>query len=219
MHRSRTSCPVAGQIALGFGLAACGAGPAAVTPVAPASCPAGGEVVLASQADVARWRACTALGRVVIRSGAAFDVSPLELASIADDLVIGPTVAVDRIALGGLRTVGGVIRVVGNGQLHGLGLPQLERAGRIDIDGNAALTVIALPRLTEVAGALQITDNASLALIDVPALASVGGALVVTGNPSLAVLAAGALRSAAGVELDAPNLPGDVAQAVRAAAR
>ncbi|HET9625105.1 MAG TPA: hypothetical protein VFP84_27245 [Kofleriaceae bacterium] len=172
-------------------LAACGA-PAPAAPVAPAC----GDVVIGDQADVARAAGCVALRSLTIRSGAALDLAPLAgLREVTGDVVVGPTVGMEDLSLTGLRTVGGALRVVGNGLAQGIFLRQLERAGAITIDGNPAITTIALPRLTT-AAALRVTDNASLELLDLAALTTLGAALVVTGAPRLSVL-------------DAPGLPDD----------
>jgi hypothetical protein len=199
-----------------FALASCGATPA--SPAAP-SCPTDRTVVLASQADIARLARCTTLRGVTIRSGAALDTSVLHaLATITGDLVIGPTVGVEEVTLGELRVVGGAIHVVSNGLMQGLFLPRLERAGRIEIDGNVAITTISLPKLTAVGGAVRITDNASLELVDIPRLAAIDQELVLTGDPQLMLVEAAALRTAGSVQLDLPALPVDVAVQLRAAA-
>jgi hypothetical protein len=196
--------------------AACAAG--AARP-APPCCPVEREVVLASQAAIARLAGCTTARGLTIRSGGALDVSALRaLTTITGDLVIGPTVGVEEITLGALRAVGGTIHVASNGLLQGVYLPQLERAGRIEIDGNASLTTIAAPRLAVVHGALRVTDNASLELLDLSALTSIEQTLVLTGDPKLALLEVGALRTAGRVELGAPSLPPEIADALRSIA-
>jgi len=197
-------------------VAACGARPAA--PAAP-SCPTDRTVVLASQRDITRLARCTTARGVTIRSGAALDTSVLHaLATITGDLVIGPTVGVEEVTLGELRIVGGAIHVVSNGLMQGLFLPRLERAGRIEIDGNVAITTISLPKLTAVGGAVSITDNASLELLDMPALATIDQALVLTGDPQLTLVEAAQLHAAGSVQLDVPKLPPDVAERLRAVA-
>lgn len=200
--------------ALGAVLAACG--PAPARPAA-ASCPADRMIVLASQADVARIASCQVAPGVLVRTGAALDLSALRaLTAITGDLVIGPTVGIEEVSLGALRRVDGALRVVSNGLLHGLYLPRLERAGDIAIAGNAAIATISLPRLAQVRGALHITDNASLELVDVSALATIGRELVLAGNPRLSLVEATQLQRAAAVQVDLPNLPPDVAGRLRA---
>jgi hypothetical protein len=155
---------------------------------------------------------------MVLRTGAKVDTSPLRsLATLTGDLVIGPTIAVDEVVLGGLRVVEGAIRVVGNGLLQGLYLSRLERAGRIVIDGNVTITTISLPRLTTV-GALHITDNASLELVDMPALTAIDEDLVIERSPRLILVEAAQLRRAASVRIHAPMLPPDTSARLRAAA-
>jgi hypothetical protein len=205
---------------IALALAVCGCGATPPTPAGPtaASCPVDRGVVLASRADLARIATCRTLAGVTIRSGAALDTSALRaLETITGDLVIGPTVAVDEVKLGGLRTVEGAIRVVGNGLMQGLYLSRLERAGRITIDGNVALTTISLPRLATV-GALHITDNANLELVDLSALTAIDGELVLARAPRLSLVEAAQLRRAASVLIDAPKLPSDTSAQLRAVA-
>ena len=222
MRRSRSSGRAAvrpaAPVAIGglaVMLAACGARPE--SPAAP-GCPVDRVMVVASREDVARLSACPALRGVAIRTGAALDVSALPLATIAGDLVIGPTVAVHDITLPGLRVVEGAIRVVANGMMQRLALPALERAGRIEIEGNVSLTMISLPRLATVAGALRIRDNASLELVDVSALRTVGAELVLAGVPQLTLVETEQLERAGAVQIDAPSVPSDVADRLRASA-
>jgi hypothetical protein len=196
-------------------LTGCGAAPA--SPAAP-DCP-GGVMRVASRGDLVRLASCATLRGLTVRSGAALDVSALRaLAAITGDLVIGPTLAVEDAELPALRTVGGAIRVVGNGLLRQLRLPRLERAGNVVIDGNPVVATIALPRLQTV-GALRITDNASLELIDLAALATVDHELVLAGDPALSLVEAEQLQHAAAVSIDAPRLLPDVAERLRTAAR
>jgi len=202
---------------LACALAACGASPASAPALAEPRCPTEQTVVLASQADVARFASCTTAHGVVIRSGGKLDTSPLRaLATITGDLVIGPTVAVEEVTLGELRVIGGTLRVVGNGALQGLFLPRLERAGQIEIEGNVAATTISLPRLAEVRGALRVTDNASLELLDIPALTSIDHELVLSGVPTLLLVEAAQLQRAGAIRIDAPKLAPDVADRLRA---
>ena len=215
MRRSRTDS-ARGLRALALALAACGATPG--VPAAP-RCPTDRTVVLASQADIARLARCTTARGITIRSGAALDTSALHaLATITGDLVIGPTVGTSKITLGELRVIGGTLRVAGNSLMQGLFLPRLERAGRIEIEGNAAIATVSLPKLTAVHGALRITDNASLELVELSTLAAIDQELVLAGDPQLALVEVSALHSAASVQLDAPRLPPDVADRLLAVA-
>jgi hypothetical protein len=197
-------------------MAACAAHPAAPEP---SRCP-DRAVVLARHADVARLAGCATLPGLTVRSGAALDLSALRaLTAIPGDLAIGPTVAVDDVELPALRTVGGAIRVVGNGLLRRLRLPALEQAGQVVIDGNAVVTTIALPRLGAVHGALRITDNAALELIDLAALVTVDRELMLAGVPGLTLIEAERLQHAGAVTIEAPRLSPDVVERLRAAAR
>ncbi|MBC7977459.1 MAG: hypothetical protein H7138_20995 [Myxococcales bacterium] len=194
-------------------LAACTPSPAA--PTLP-RCPIDRAVVIVSQADAARLTGCTTLRSITIRSGGSLDLSVLgALTTLTSDLTIGPTVAVEEVTLRGLSTVEGAIHVVGNGLLQGIFLPKLERAGRVVIDGNVAITTLSLPRLAAVRGAFRVTDNASLELIDIPALTSVHDELVLTHNPKLTLVESGELRAAGQVELDAPKLSAELTQRLR----
>jgi len=217
MRRSRTDGALGLRaLALALALAACGATPG--NPVAP-RCPTDRTVVLASQADLARLARCTSAPGVTIRSGAALDTSVLHaLVTITGDLVIGPTVGTSEIMLGELRVVGGAIRVAGNTLMHGLLLPRLERAGRIEIDGNAAVATVSLPRLTAVHGALRITDNASLELVDLSMLREIDQELALTGDPELALVEAPVLKAAASVQIEVPKLSPEAADRLRAVA-
>jgi hypothetical protein len=202
----------------GAALALHGCAPAPA-PIPPAVACSDARVVLASQADVAALVRCSTLRSLVVRTGARLDLSGLRAPlAITGDLVIGPTVGLEELTLPGVRVVEATVRVVGNGLMQGLFLPGLERAGRIEIDGNVAVTTISLPRLATIAGALVVTDNASLEMLDLPALTSVDGELVVARNPKLSLLEAPQLRRAATVLLDAPALPDDVAAGLRATA-
>jgi hypothetical protein len=197
-------------------LTGCSASPA--SRAAP-GCP-DGVTLVASRGDLERLASCGTLRGLTVRSAAALDVSELRaLTAITGDLVIGPTVAVEDVELPALHTVGGAIRVVGNGLLRQLRLPRLERAGEVVIDGNPVVATIALSRLQTVHGALRITDNAALELLDLAALATVDRELVLTGDPSLSLVEAEQLRHAAAVSIDAPTLPHDVAERLRTAAR
>jgi hypothetical protein len=199
------------------------ASPGSSLPAAPESrgapgCPERGALV-ASRGDLARLLSCATLHGLTVRSGAALDVSALSaLTTITGDLVIGPTVAIEDVQLRGLRTVDGAIRVVGNGLLRGLYLPRLERAGAIAIDGNAALMTISLPRLAVVRGALRITDDASLEAVELSALVSLDQELVLAGVPRLELVDVEQLAHAAAVRLDAPRLPPEIAERLRALA-
>ena len=212
MPRSRSSAGVALAV---LGLAGCGL----FHPAAPASCPADRTVVLASQSDVVAFQTCLTARGIALRTGATVDVAPLHVTTITGDLVIGPTVGVEAVSLSELRAVDGAIVVMGNGSLHGLFLPRLERAGRIVVEGNVSLASIAMPRLAEVTGGMTISDNHDLEILDAPALVQVGGDLVLVNHPQLTIVELGALRSAAAVRFDAlPKLAAEVLDGLRARA-
>ncbi len=201
-------------------LAACG--PAATvhpTPVA-TGCPAGARVTLAGQDDIAALAGCTAIGGMTIRTGTALQLAPLRrLELIEGDLLIGPSVGLQEVALHQLREVTGKIRVVANNNLHAIFLPQLRRAGQIEIDGNVALTTISMPKLETVTGSLVITHDAELELVELSSLTRVGQELLLIDNPHLVLIEAGKLTGAGSVRVESNALlPVDQADALRATA-
>ncbi len=174
-------------------------------------------VELGLQADVAAFAACKRAAAVTVRTGAALDLSPLRLESIAGDLVIGPTVGIDTVKLSGLRAVGGSVRIADNALLSGVFLPALERAGRIDMEHNAGVTTISLPRLGDVSGAFVIAENPQLELLDVSALARVGNELAIVGHPRLTYIEARQLGHAGSLRIDDdPALPAEIVEQLRA---
>ncbi len=186
----------------------------------PVRCPADRTIVLASQADVTAFAVCHSASSVVIRTGASLDTSPLrELVEISGDLVIGPTVGIDEIALYNLKSVGGAVKVISNGSLRGLFLPLLERAGRIDIENNVSLTAFIVPRLHTLPGSLVVTDNYDLEMIDASQLESIDNELVIDAQPKLTIVELPKLVHAASVRIDGtPKLGPDVVDALRAKA-
>jgi hypothetical protein len=183
-------------------------------------CPTDRTVMLGLQEEVQAFAGCPHASGVTVRTGATLDLTPLrELERIDGDLAIGPTVGVDSVALNGLLEVGGAIRVTSNGSLRGLFLPRLERAGRIEIDGNVVLTSISMPRLGSVQGSLVITDNHALEVVTASVLTTIGNELAIVAHPQLALLDVGRLAQVRSVRLEAvPKLPADVIDQVRAAA-
>jgi hypothetical protein len=150
-------------------------------------CPLEGELTIAAQEDVAKIAGCTAISTLVIRTGAKLELAPLgRLEAIRGDLLVGPSVGLEELALPRLRTVDGTIRVVGNGNLRAVFLPKLEHAKRIEIEGNVAISNLSLPKLTAVE-AVVVTGQAELELIDIPSLAKTSE-LVITDNPKLVMI-------------------------------
>jgi len=212
MPRSRSS---GRWLALACGVAAGGCGPI-VAPGPATSCGAERPIVVVRQADLTAIAGCTRASGLIIRSAGPLDVAVLRrLTAITGDLTIGPTVAIDPIILGELRSVGGAIHVVANGLATGVFLPKLERAGRIIVEGNAALTTLSLPRLAAVHGDLRVTDNANLEAIDLPALRTIDQELVLEGDPVLALLDAPQLQRTGALALAAGRLPRDVVDRLR----
>ena len=153
--------------------------------------------IIASHADVSRYAGCKVAGEIRI------ETTP-----------IGGT---EEIELAALVSVGGAITVRGNHALHGLYLPRLERAGRIDVAANDELTTLAVPRLASVTGGFVVTDNHDLELIAAEELVSVGKELVISGQPKLTLLEMGKLAHVESLRLDAdPGLPPEVVEQLRA---
>ena len=211
----RASPPTAAATGLAMAAmaAACGA-PRSAAPE-PARCPPG-AVTLAGPEHVARLAGCPRATAVTIRTGAALDLGPLgALEAIDGDLVIGPSVGLPGASLPALRSVGGALRVVANGDLRALRLPRLERAGRVSIEANSALATLSMPRLREVDGALRISGNPDLELVDAGALEAVGAELAITDNGSLVLIEAPRLQRAGAVRVENNRmLPDDVARAL-----
>lgn len=184
-------------------------------------CPKDRVVELGLQEEVAKVAGCTQLSGVLIRTGATVDVTPLrELESISGDLAVGPTVGVDTIALNGLLRVGGTIRIISNGSLRGVFLPRLESAGRIEVENNAVLTTISLPRLTSVANSVVISNNNALELVSAGALGQLGAELVIVDHPKLNLLEVSRLAQLQSVRIENnPKLPAEVADKLRASAQ
>ncbi len=205
MRRSRSS--------LFLLLAACPGSRTAGTP----ACPQDRTVVISSQDDVVRHAACESLSSLTVRTGAAVDLGPMRaLETISGDLDVGPTVGVEELKLSDLREVGGTVRIASNSSLHGLFLPRLEKAGRIEVEANASMTTIALPRLVTVAGAFVVAGNSSLEIIDISELATVGKDLVVADNGSLTLIEGGKLESVQELRLEGNRkLPPDAGEGLR----
>jgi hypothetical protein len=177
-----------------------------------ASCPKDRAVDIGLQEDVNKLAGCEQLQGITIRTGATIDVSPLkDLEEIVGDLTIGPTVAVDEAAFNGLLRVGGTIRVANNGSLRGLFFPRIERIGRGEIENNAVLTTISMPRLESVDGALVIADNSALELISAPLLATVGKELVIAGHRKLNLVEMSHVTTVETIRIEGnPKMPVDV---------
>lgn len=206
MRRSRSS-------ALLVLLAACPGTRTAGTP----ACPQDRTVVIGSQDDVKRHAACESLSSLTVRTGAPVDLTPMStLVTISGDLDVGPTVGVEELKLSELREVGGTVRIASNTSLHGLFLPRLEKAGRIEVEANASLTTIALPRLTAVAGAFVVAGNSLLEIVDISELATVGKDLVVADNTALTLIEGGKLETVQELRIEGnKKLPADAAEGLR----
>lgn len=145
----------------------------------PPPCP-DAPVVVSSQEDLDALAPCAGLPGLTVKSGAPLDLTPLAgLTAIDGDLVIGPTLALGRVALPGLTTVGGKVAIVSGGALGGVFLPALTRAGAIEVRDHPGLADLLLPRLATVERDLAIVRVPTLELVDASALATVGGAVTI----------------------------------------
>lgn len=174
-------------------------------------------MTLGSQEEVVRIAGCRKVTGLVVRTGASIDLAPLrELETIDGDLVVGPTVGIEEVALNRLTTITGAVRVHQNPSLRGLFLPRLEHAGRLFVEDNGSLTTIALPRLATIGGAMIISDNHALELVAAGELITIGHELVAIDNPKLALLELGRLVSAEAVRLERdPKLPPEKVTEIR----
>ena len=171
-------------------------------------------VELGLQEDVTKVTGCEQLAGLTIKTGAPIDVTPLkDLEEITGDLSIGPTIGLDEAAFNGLLKVGGTIRVMNNGSLRGLFFPRLEHVGRFQVENNAVLASISLPRLADVQGAMVVADNGSLELVSAPLLATVGKELVIAGQGRLDLLELPHLTSVEAIRIEGnPKLAPEVVE-------
>lgn len=179
-----------------------------------ASCPKDRSVEVGLQEEVAKLAGCTQVSGILVRTGATIELSPLkQLEEITGDLTIGPTVGLDEAAFNSLLRVGGTIRVMSNTSMRGLYFPRMEHVGRIEVEGNAVLTSISLPRLASVAGAMVISDNGGLEIINAPLLATVGKELVISGHRQLNLLEMRQLARVEAIRIEGnPKLPAEVVE-------
>jgi len=175
------------------------------------------DVMITSQDDVAAIASCTAVRAFAVKTGAPVQLASLHLESIAGDLRIGPTVAMDELSLPALRSVGGAVHISANGSLHGVFLPKLEHAARIEVTGDVELATLSFPKLAET-GTLSISDCAELEVVDASSLVTVAGELVIATAPKLAVVDAPRLARIGSLRIDAaPKVPTEVVDRLTAA--
>jgi hypothetical protein len=193
-------------------LAACGA-PPVFHPDPEKGC---ADVTLAGQDDVAAAAGCIAVDSLTIKTGMALELGPLRrLETIRGALVVGPTVGFAELSLPKLRTAKS-IKLVGNGNLHGVFLPALERVTSIEIHGNGSLTSVSAPALRE-AKTIAITGNGELEVVTLTAVTTVAE-LAIDGNAKLSLLDTAALATVGTLALGSSALPDDQVQALRAKA-
>lgn len=210
MRRSRSRAGLAAALAL----AACG--PAHVFHKEPEAACGAEAITLASREDVARLAGCKQAGPVTIRTAGALDLSALaRLEAIEGDLVVGPSVGLEELALPRLVRIRGKLRVTANGNLRGVFLPKLEAAARVEIEDNVAVSTVALPRLART-DALVIRGDAELELVDLSALTAVAGELVLENNPKLTVVEGGPVTAGTVRIENNPQLPRETIDRVQA---
>lgn len=165
-------------------------------------CSADANIVLAGQEDVFAAAGCLTIQSLTIRTGAALDLAALgKLHVILGDLRVGPTVGMIDLRLPELHSVG-ALAVAGNHDLHGAFFPKLVSAKRVTVEGNPAMTTLAMPALGNIGETLTIRANGDLAIVELSALLTVGGALSVTDHPDLTLLELGKLERAGSVTLE-----------------
>lgn len=170
---------------------------------------------VAAQEDVVALARCARLGGLVVRSGAPLDLAALAgLVEVTGDVSIGPTLSLSSLSLPALQTIGGTLRISGNGALGGVLLPALVNAPRLELEHNAALTSAALPRLSR-AERLAIRGNGELEVLTVSALVEVGE-LVIEGSPLLGLLGAEQLTRVTTWQVALPGMPAEEVAALRA---
>ncbi len=131
------------------------------------------------QEDGARFLGCEVVRGDLVLGGALLSASDFTaLRYVEGDLVIGPSYQLrDISALGGLRRIGGSLRVQNNIGLGGVFLGALtEIGGDVRIEGNSALRTVSLHRLKSIGGALALAEtNRALDRVDLSRLGFVGG--------------------------------------------
>ncbi len=144
------------------------------------------DILLAGQDDVAAAAGCRTVDSLTVRTGMALDLSPLgRLTTIKGALVVGPSVGLAEVALPRLHSAGSV-RIVSNGNLHGVVFRELDHATSVEVEANSALATLSMPSLVS-ADRLSISDNAELELVDLSKLASITD-LAIAKNPKLTMI-------------------------------
>ncbi|HVV86125.1 MAG TPA: hypothetical protein VHE35_23875 [Kofleriaceae bacterium] len=180
-----------------------------------ASCPVGGQAIVYGQEDVDALAGCARLAGLTVRTAAPVELARLTaLVAIDGDLVIGPTLANTTLSLPALALVGGRVRVSGNGDLSGLYLPALRRAGAVEIVDDPVLVSVSAPALAAVGGAVTLERLPALELVDSGALVEVAGPLTVARVPVLATWVGPPARVGGAVAVDAPALDADARAAI-----
>ena len=193
------------MIARLIALTSLGACAARTTPQPP-PCPTA-PVVASSQADLDALAGCPTLAGLTIRSAAPLDLAPLAtLTAVRGDLVIGPTLALERVTLPALAEVGGRLAIVSYGGVRGVVLLALTRVGALELRDSLGLTEVLIPRLATVTAAVLIVRVPALELVDASALTTVGAALTITA-PRLATWLGTPPTPTGPRTVDAPGLP------------
>lgn len=189
---------------LGLAAAAC-SGPSARP--RPPPCPST-PVVATSQESLDALAGCRSLPGLTIRSAAHLDLAPLAgLTAVGGELVIGPTLALDRVALPALASVDGRLAIVSGGSVGGIFLPAVTRVGDFEVRDQVALAELIVPRLAAVTGSVTIVRVPALELVDLSSLATIGGDLTVAA-PQMSTWLGDAPAVAGARAVDAPALAG-----------
>jgi hypothetical protein len=166
------------------------------------------DVVASDAESIEVYRGCREVKSLRVRSGATLTLSALaELQTVAGDIVVGPSIAVDDVSLPKLRRVGGVVRVSGNMSLTGWYAPELVSVAGVEVADNPVLATLALPRVEHVTRDVTVQRNPALSTILLANLSAIDGALILVRNRQLNIVTTHAAFRASRVEMtDLPAL-------------
>lgn len=155
-----------------------------------------GNVVVASEAEVAAVAECTAIGGSLVISGETLTAIDLPLlATIGGDLTLQSR-SLQELELPALELVGGALRTNATGPLERVALPKLSAVRGSVAIGGSALASIELPALVSVGDerdpghepASLHLGGGMLALLRLPALERVAGEIRIFGNYHLTTI-------------------------------
>lgn len=221
MNRPRTT--VAAWV--GVTLGGCRPQATVVTgPMAPEACKQV-HIVATNTASLQPFLGCHEIASLTARTGAAIDFGVLtNLETVHGDVRIGPSVAINEIALPALQVIHGALRVAGNTAVTGVFASRLQQVGTMEFANNAALATISLPKLQSVAGDFVVQRNSDLSTVLAPSLQRVKGRVGLLSCRSLEMLefskqfSAGEIEMAGLPRLDWTMVPGAPPQPPQSAA-